>query len=152
MPLCLYADTRVYTKSFHLNSEDSCVTLANRCSENAEPVSTLSWLFYNLRQYIYFHEFFDNHRFKIVWENIFSFLTRSIPLHILKILVFQNKHSLFKLMFRAIKWQQRPKYDIQQKALFYTLASNVGLHALPIAARHYLWRDFTFFCYKLFIL
>ena len=41
MPLCHYADTEVYRWSFHPNSQDLCVSLANRCPENAESVSTL---------------------------------------------------------------------------------------------------------------
>ena len=45
MPLCHYVDTEVYKWPFHLNSKDFCVPWANRCPENAEPFSTLSWLF-----------------------------------------------------------------------------------------------------------
>ena len=41
MPLCHYDDTGVYKWSFYLNSQDFCVSLANRCHENAEPVYIL---------------------------------------------------------------------------------------------------------------
>ena len=40
IPLCHYAHAEVYKWPFHLNSQDS-----KGCPENAEPVSTLWWLF-----------------------------------------------------------------------------------------------------------
>ena len=67
--------------------------------------------------------------------------------HFLEILVFRKTHLFFKLIFRAIQLQQRPKYDIFQKALLCTLASNTnfGWNAVPIAVGRYIWRDSTFF-------
>ena len=64
--------------------------------------------------------------------------------------VFQKTHLLFKLIFRETQYQQRPKCDTFQKALFCTLPSsaNLELNAVPIAVRQYLWRRFTFFCTK----
>ena len=41
MPLCHYADARVYKWVFHLNSQNFCLPPANRCPENAERVFTL---------------------------------------------------------------------------------------------------------------
>ena len=64
----------------------------------------------------------------------------------MKVLVFEKVHSLFKLIFKATKFQKVPEYDIFQKALHWTLASsmNLGLNAVPVAAAQYLRRYFTF--------
>ena len=55
-------------------------------------------------------------------------------------------HSLFKLTFKATQLQKTPEYDIFKKILFCTLASsmNLGLNAVPVAARQYLRGDFIF--------
>ena len=70
-----------------------------------------------------------------------------LNLHFLWILVLQKTHFLLKLIFRATELYQRTKFDTFEKALFCTLASsaNLVLNTVPIAARQYLWRGFTFF-------
>ena len=52
----------------------------------------------------------------------------------------QNTHSLLKLILRATELWQRPKLDLFQKALFWTLVSstNLVLKAVPIAAGQFL--------------
>ena len=67
-------------------------------------------------------------------------------LQFLKILVFENAHSLFKLIFKANQLQKVPEYDILQKTLFWTLSSsmNLGLNAVPVIAGQYLRRYFIF--------
>ena len=60
-------------------------------------------------------------------------------LHFLKILEFENAHSLCKLIFKVNQLQKIPEYDIFQKTIFFTLASrmNLGLNTVPVAARVY---------------
>ena len=41
MPVCHYDDTGIYKWPFPLNAQNFCVALANRCSENTDPVFTL---------------------------------------------------------------------------------------------------------------
>lgn len=52
------------------------------------------------------------------------------------ILMFEKTHFFLKLIFRATENQQRPKFDIFHKVLFFTLGSsaNLVLNAVPIAA------------------
>ena len=54
----------------------------------------------------------------------------------MRILAFPKIGSLFKWIFGATQLKQNPKYDIFQKSLFGTLASNMilGLDVVPIAA------------------
>ena len=40
IPLYHYADAGVYKWPFHPNSQDFCISLANRSPENTEPAST----------------------------------------------------------------------------------------------------------------
>ena len=60
----------------------------------------------------------------------------SLILHLLKILVFEKAHSLFKFILKAAPLQKVPEYDIFQKSLFCTLDSsmNLRLNVIPVAA------------------
>ena len=82
-------------------------------------------------------------RFSKETDFYFWICPNSLILHILKILVWEKAHSLFKSNFKAT---HLPRYDIFWKTLFWTLVSstNLGLNTVPVEAGQYLWRDFTF--------
>ena len=88
-------------------------------------------------------------------EETFSFQLSpdSLILYFLNILVFEKPQSLFKLIFKATQLQKITEYDIFQKILFCTLASNMnlGLNTVPVVAGQYLWRDINFFYQKMII-
>ena len=80
--------------------------------------------------------------FRILFNKLLFLTLSQTPcnLNFPHILFFQKIHSLLKLTFKATYLGQRPKFDIFQKALFFTLAlfTNFVLEVVPIAAGKYL--------------
>lgn len=104
---------------------------------------------YNRKTYFTLYcEFLYNLFSVMFWGNTISFLAQLTPFDYIFSIDFSisKTHLLNKLLFEAIELQQRPKWDMFQKALFCTLAlqKNLLLNAISIAAQKYLWRDFTF--------
>ena len=71
--------------------------------------------------------FFSKNSSFLEFQCTFKDFPDLLIINFLNIIGFKRTHQLFNLIFMITHLQQRPKYDIFQKALFCTLASNTNL-------------------------
>ena len=119
----------------------------NICARKSSKISLKT--LHRKTYFIYFCEFVYNFLSKTVRGSILSFLTPSRSFEFTFSVDFSISKESFalQLIYSATELQQRPKFDIFQKALFVNPASskNLVLIVIPIAVEQFMMKLKFFF-------